>query len=217
MGLFSWKKNNSNQEITLLGIKGQISTLKCLLMAEIKEISLKTTLASSESQVDQINSYQYIDKSDKSPTLTQGDFSVSGARAIMTYLDVKGKGNSLLPKKARTLGLQNYWIDVCSEDLAAPVEAVIYKQATEEQKACLNKVLTSLDAVLSENQFIVGQLSLADPHVAAYIYLLSCSGYDLTSFPNIGKWISRLEEKTSGPLKFECLPKDMQFGNSEVA
>ena len=55
MGLFSWKKNNSNQEIALLGIKGQISTLKCLLMAEIKEISLKTTLASSESQVDQIN------------------------------------------------------------------------------------------------------------------------------------------------------------------
>jgi glutathione S-transferase len=216
MGFFSRKKNNSSQEITLLGLKGQVATMKCLLMAGIKEVSLKTSLASSEIDIDQINSYQYLDGSDKSPTLTQGDFSVSGARAILIFLDVRGKGTSLEPKKARTLGIQNYWIDVCYQTLAPVVQAEIQRQATEQSKACLEKVLSSLNSILAENQYIAGQISFAEPNVAAYIYMLSVSGYDMTKYPNIGKWISRLEDKMSGPLSIDYLPTPMQSA-SQVA
>ncbi|MFT6909649.1 MAG: glutathione S-transferase [Oleiphilaceae bacterium] len=212
MGFFSRKKNNSSQEITLLGLKGQVATMKCLLMAGLKEVSLKTTVASSEINIDQIKSYQYISKDSvaKSPTLTQGDFSVSGTRAILTFLDVRGKGASLEPKKARTLGLQNYWIDVCHETLAPAAQAVVQGRATEKSQAGLKKLLFSLNSILAENQYIVGQISFAEPNIAAYIYLLRCSDYDMTTYPNIGNWISRLEEKMSGPLNIDFLPSQMQ-------
>tara|TARA_R110002049_G_scaffold213899_3_gene385390 strand:+ start:3781 stop:4431 length:651 start_codon:yes stop_codon:yes gene_type:complete len=216
MGFFSRKKNNSSQEIVLLGIKGQVATMKCLLMASIKDVSLKTTVTSPESDIDQINSYQYIGEVDKTPTLTQGDFSISGARAILTFLDVRGKGASLEPKKARTLGIQNYWIDICYQTLAPATEAVIQGEITEQSQACLKKVLTSLNAILAESQYIVGQLSLAEPNVAAYIYLLRCCDYDMTIYPNIGKWISRLEETMSGPLNIGYLPTPMKSA-SQVA
>ncbi len=217
MGLFSWKKDKSSQEITLLGVKGQIATMKCLLMAGIKEISLKTTLATPETKIDHINSYQYIDGTQKVPTLTQGDFSVSGARAILTYLDVRGKGTSLIPKKARTLGLQNYWVDVCYQALSPATEAMIHGNMTVEDKIALERVLSSLNKILADNQFIVGQLSFADPHAAAYIYVLKCGGYDISQHPNIEKWITRLEEKMSGPLNIEYLPMQTGSSNSQVA
>jgi glutathione S-transferase len=210
MWFFSRKKNNSSQEITLLGLKGQVATMKCLLMAGIKDVSLKASVASSEIDIDQIKSYQYIDSADKLPTLTQGDFSISGTRAILTFLDVRGKGASLEPKKARTLGLQNYWIDVCHQTLAPATQAVVQGRATEKSQAGLKKLLSSLNSILAENNYIVGQISLAEPNIAAYIYLLRCSDYDMTTYPNIGKWISRLEEKISGPLNIDFLPPQMQ-------
>lgn len=217
MGLFSRKKDNSSQEIALLGVKGQVATMKCLLMAGIKDISLKITLASPDSEIDQVTSYQYLDDSKRVPTLTQGDFSVSGARAILTYLDVRGKSPSLVPKKARTLGLQNYWIDVCYQTLAPVTQATVRRIGTEQDRACLEKVLASLDSTLSENQFIVGQMSFADPNVAAYIYVLRCCDYDMSKYPNISQWISRLEEKMSGPLNIEYLPMATKDSSSQVA
>ena len=217
MGLFSRKKDTASQEMVLLGVKGQIATMKCLLTAGIKEISLKTTLVSADGEIDQVSSYQCINASDKSPTLTQGDFSVSGTRAILTYLDVRGKGQSLVPKKARTLGLQNYWIDICYQVLASATQAIISKQATEEDKSCLEKVLSRLNAILAENDYIVGQLSFADPNVAAYIYVLRCSDHDMSKYPNIASWISRLEANISGPLDVDYLSIATQASNSQVA
>ncbi|SFJ79997.1 Glutathione S-transferase, C-terminal domain [Methylophaga sulfidovorans] len=217
MGLFSRKKDKGSNNLELLGLKGQVSTMKCLLMAGIRDVPLKTTLASSEVAVDQVNSYQYLETSDKVPNLTQGDFSVSGVRAILTYIDVKGKGVSLIPKKARNLGLQNYWIDVCYQTFGPATQAFINNSMTEKDTATLSDVLKSLEKILAENEFIVGQLSFADPHVAAYIYVLRVGGYDLTDYPNIGKWISRLEGKMSGSLNIEGFQADMQSGASQVA
>lgn len=217
MGLFSRKKDISSQEINLIGVKGQIATMKCLLMAGIKELSIKTTLVSVNNEIDQVNSYQYLDTSQKVPSLTQGDFSISGTRAILTYLDVRGKGQSLVPKKARVLGQQNYWIDVCYQTLAPVLQAVIHGQASEENKATLDKLLFRINSNLAENQFIVGQLSFADPHVAAYIYVLRCSGYDLSEYNNISVWMTRLEGKMSGPLDIDDLPMNTKSKNSRVA
>lgn len=217
MGLFSRKKDKGSNDMALLGLKGQISTMKCLLMAAIRDVPLKTTLASSQVAVNQVNSYQYLETSDRVPTLTQGDFSASGARAILTYIDVKGKGGSLIPKKARNLGLQNYWIDVCYQTLGPVTQAFINKSMTDKESSLLNDVLNSLDKTLAENEFIVGQLSFADPHVAAYVYVLSCGGHDMTKYPNIGKWTSRLENKMSRPLSIDDFRQDMQAGATQVA
>lgn len=217
MGLFSRKKDIKSQEICLIGVKGQIATMKCLLMAGIKEISLKTTLVPIEHKIDQVSSYQYLDASEKVPTLTQGDFSISGSRAILTYLDVRGKSPSLVPKKARVLGEQNYWIDICYQTLAPVVEDTINGQASEENNLILEKVLYRLNSNLADSQFVVGQISFADPIVAAYIYVLRCSGYDIEKYNNIAQWLVRLEEKMSGPLNIDYLPMETGSSSNRVA
>lgn len=207
-GFFCKKQNKSTQEIELLGITGHIATLKCLILAGIKGVPLRTTLASYEVGVDQINSYQYLDSSKIVPTINHEGYTASGTAAILTYLDIRGNGVSLTPKKARLLGLQNYWITICYETLAPVTQAIINGTATDDDKNILNKLLASLNNLLSENQYIVGPMSFADPHVAAYIYALSCRGIEMTAYPKVGDWITRLESDMGGPLKIEYIQMD---------
>tara|TARA_R110001583_G_scaffold171120_1_gene324567 strand:+ start:5965 stop:6624 length:660 start_codon:yes stop_codon:yes gene_type:complete len=201
--IFSRKKNKSAQEIELLGVSGHIATLKCLILASIKGVSLRTTLASYEVGVDQVSSYQYLDTSNIVPTVKHDGYTASGTPAILTYLDIRGNGASLTPRKARILGQQNYWIDICYEVLGPVTQAVTTGTATGDDTKLLNKILTSLNKILGENSYVVGPMTFADPHVAAYIYALGCSGVDMTLYPEIGAWISRLEDDMGGPLKIE--------------
>jgi glutathione S-transferase len=211
MGIFSFfrgKKDKSSQEIELLGVSGHIATLKCLILAGIKDLPLRTRLASYNVGVDQIKSYQYLDSSNRVPTINHDGFTASGTPAILTYLDIRGKGASLTPRKARVLGQQNYWIDICYEILGPVTQAVTTGTATNDDTNLLNKTLTSLNNLLTENLYVVGPMTFADPHVAAYIYALGCSGIDMTLYPKIGDWISRLENDMGGPLKIEYLHMD---------
>lgn len=210
MGLFSFgrKKDKNTQEIELLGITGHIATLKCLILAGIKGVSLRTTLASYDVGVDQINSYQYLDTSNIVPTVKHDGYTASGTRAILTYLDIRGKGASLTPRKARSLGHQNYWIDICYEKLGPVTQAVTTGKATSGDIKLLNEILTSLNNLLDKNLYVVGPLSFADPHVAAYIYALGCSGVDMTPYPATTAWIARLENDMGGPLEIEYLHMD---------
>jgi glutathione S-transferase len=209
MGLFSiFRKKDVNQEIELTGITGHIATLKCLILAGIKDVPLRTTLASYDVGVDQVNSYQYIDSSKIAPTIKQGGFTVSGTRAVLTYIDIRGKGPSLTPRKARILGQQNYWVDVCFEVLGPVTQAITTGTATNDDEKLLNKILTSLNNLLSENLYIVGPMTFADPHVAAYIHALGCSGIDMMSYPKVAEWVKRLESDMGGPLEIEYFHMD---------
>jgi glutathione S-transferase len=210
MGWFNFgkKKKKSSQEIQLLGITGQIATLKCLILARIKDVPLQTTLAPYTVGVDQVKSYQYLADSTRSPTVEHDGSKLSGTTAILTYLDIRGTGASLTPRKARILGQQNYWIDICYQVLAPVTAAVTTGRATDNDHQLLKKLLNSLNNLLTENLYVVGPMSFADPHVAAYVHALSCSGVDIASYPKIGDWVARLETDMGGPLDIEYLQMD---------
>lgn len=210
MGWFNFgkKKKKSTQEIELLGITGQIATLKCLILARMKDVPLQTTLATITIGVDQVKSYQYLDASTIAPTVEHDGVKLSGTTAILTYLDIRGTGASLTPRKARILGQQNYWIDICYQVLGPITQAVTTGKASNDDHQLLNKLLTSLNDLLSENPYVVGPMSFADPHLAAYVYALGCSGVDMDAFPKIGDWVTRLETDMGGPLDIEYLQMD---------
>lgn len=205
MGFFSKKKDSSNQKIEFIGIHGQVATIKSLLLAAIRGVSMDINFAKTDIKPDQLHSYQNINISDQVPILKQGDFSVSGARGIQTYIDIRGTGASLYPRKARVLGQQNYWIEVGYKILAPAVQAIVDDQGNDDIQTQCDKVLASLDGILEENQFVAGPLTLADPQVAAYIYVLKGAGKDLQAYSNITNWITRLEGEMSGDLKVKYL------------
>ena len=154
---------------------------------------------------------------EKAPVLTQGEFSVAGSRGILTFIDIRGVGAPLTPKKARVLGRQNYWIDVCNQLLAPAVQEIVNGNADDDTKIRCNEILTSLNNLLGENLFVVGPLSFVDPNIAAYIYVLKAHAADLSPYPNVDSWITRLEDQLTDKLKNKYLPILSSKSEQQVA
>ncbi len=202
MGWFSRKKA-AKKELMLHGLHGQASTIKCLLMAAIKGLSLNTSCLSSTARPDHTRAYQDTDSDVGAlPTLVQGDFSITGSRGILSFMNVRGSGASLVPKKARILGQQNYWIDAVDRQLALAIQ----KMADGKSDDTAIIILDELNRVLATSRFITGQLSLAEPNVAAYIYVLKNNNVDLGQYPNIAVWLQHLEDSMPDKLKNRYLP-----------
>lgn len=128
-----------------------------------------------------------INLSGDSASLSHGPVSAKGESAIVTYFDKKGTGQSLRPKKARILGEQNYWMDVA------------YQYLDKGEK--VNEVLTSLNNILGNQEFVAGQLSLADPVVAGSVMTLKKAGNLPSGLSNVESWLGRVEEKIPANLR----------------
>jgi len=128
-----------------------------------------------------------INLSGDSVNLSHGPVAAKGESACVTYFDKKGTGQSLRPKKARLLGDQNYWMDVSCQYL--------------DKGEKVNEVLTKLDETLANQDFIVGQLSLADPIVAGSVMTLKKAGNCPSGLSNIDAWLGRVEQKIPENLR----------------
>ena len=170
MGLFGFgnKKEKPADTKMSLSADGSIACAKCVLTAGVRNVDID------------------VDTSGSNLALTHGSLSTKGEGAIMTYLDRKGQGQSVRPKKARLLGDQNYWIEISNMlDRGEQVEGILKR----------------LDAVVGSNDFIVGPLSLADPAVAASIIALKKSGNIPAGLSNIDTWLGRVEQKIPENLR----------------
>ncbi len=128
-----------------------------------------------------------INMTGDSANLTHGPVSAKGESACVTYFDKKGTGHSLRPKKARILGEQNYWMDVACQYL--------------DQGEKVSEVLNVLNDTLDGNEFIAGQLSLADPVVAGSIMALKKSGNYPSGLSNVDAWLGRVEQQIPENLR----------------
>ena len=168
MGLFGFggKKEKTSSagkgdKISLTGC-ADAATMKAIYTAGVREVDMD------------------INTSGDSLSLSHGPVSVKGESAVTTYLDRKGTGISLRPKKARILGEQNYWIDLSCQFL----------DKGEKVDAILNR----LNENLANQEFVAGPLSLADPMVAGSIAMLKKSGNYPSGLSNIDAWLSRVEQ-----------------------
>ncbi len=207
MGIFSRKKKEpSVQEMDFLGVGDQAATLSCLILAGIKGVALQTTFDTTDTKVINTSSYQKISSSENAPTLKHGAFSTTGARAIQAYIDFRGTGSSLNPRKARLLGEQNSWMDICFQTIGPVVEDLADGNRNKEGKARCTAFLSNINNALEKNSFVLGQLSFADPNIAAFIIVLKKHGVDIASYSNIEAWLNRLMDKMSDDSKAKYLP-----------
>ena len=175
MGLFGFgsKKEKTsaagkNDKIAFSGGSDAV-TAKCILTAGIRGVEMEINLSGD------------------SANLTHGPVSAKGESACVTYFDKKGAGQSLRPKKARTLGEQNYWMDVACQYL--------------DRGEKVNEVLGKLDEILANQEFIAGQLSLADPVVAGSVMTLKKAGNLPSGLANVDAWLGRVEQKIPDNLR----------------
>jgi len=175
MALFGFGKKkektasaSASDKISFSGAADAISA-KCILTAGVRGVEID------------------IDLSGDNASLSHGPVSAKGESAIVTYFDKKGTGQSLRPKKARTLGEQNYWMDVTCQYL--------------DKGEKVSEILTSLNNALADKEFVAGQLSLADPAVAGSIMALKKAGNLPSGLSNIEAWLGRVEQKIPENLR----------------
>ena len=172
MGLFGFgnKKEKVADTKMSLAADGSVACAKCVLTAGVRNVDMDVDTSGGDTL-----------------TLNHGSFSAVGEGAIVTYLDRKGQGQSVRPKKARVLGDQNYWLEISSKFL----------DKGEQVGAIMNR----LNTVLGDNEFIAGPLSLADPAVAANVLALKKSGQLPGGLSNIDAWLQRVEQKIPDNLR----------------
>ena len=172
MGLFGFgnQKEKAADTKMSLAADGSVACAKCVLTAGVRNVDIDVDTSGSDTLI-----------------LNHGSFSATGEGAIMTYLDRKGQGQSIRPKKARVLGDQNYWLEVSNQLI----------DKGEQVEAAMNR----LNTVLGDNEFIAGPLSLADPALAADVLALKKSGKMPGGLTNIDTWLQRVEQKIPENLR----------------
>lgn len=213
------KKANRQTRMQLRGFPGDINTDQCLLMAAEKGIQLDVELLDVMDGACDRQDYRSISPFGKCPCLKEGGFVTSGAPAVLAYLDIRGQGGSLNPKKAAFLGEQNHWVQV-AEEIAGPAVNVLMQEKVcgpmnssgfsadagrvDAARTTLSETMEVLDRQLAGKNFIVRDYSFADIYwtAIAHLCMLMDEGALIESHPNLKAWYGRMQARNS----FASLP-----------
>jgi glutathione S-transferase len=151
--------------------------------------------------------YLAINPSGRTPTLVDGDFTLTESNAIMQYI-ASQKPNSLWPNDARARAdimrwqswqLAHWGSDACIPlvfnrlvkkilNLGPPDEAAVAKAT-----AAFNKEAALLEAHLAKQPYLVGkELTLADFSVAANLLYAKEAELPLGPYPRVQEWLGRV-------------------------
>lgn len=190
-GLFK-KKNKGAESMSLRGFPGDLSAVKCLIMAAEKSVNIETEVVEDASSISPFG---------KSPSLTEGDAVAIGAEAALAYMDTRGKG-SFNPKKAQLFGHQNYWwqvADSINSDVEGLLHAAAFGATADSDMAKIEAALDALDTALTGKKCIVGEYSFADVHWTAVAHFLELAGKKdvIDARANVSAWYSSMKQRPS--------------------
>jgi hypothetical protein len=176
MGLFGFggKKEKpvaagKDDKMSLTG-PANASSMKCIMTAGVRGVEMDVDLSGGGTV-----------------TMTHGPVTVVGENAIETYLDIKGQGMPLKPKKARHLADQYRWIEISNQFL--------------DTETKVEQVMTRMDQLLSEQEFLVGPLTLADSVIAGSVLALKKQGKAPAGHAHVDAWLARIEAKIPENLR----------------
>ncbi len=144
----------------------------------------------------------------KVPTLEDGDFVLWESLAIMGYLCSKVPGQTLLPTEPRAhADVQRWlffgathvqpWIGVYGMETSMKPQRgePTNEGALSQAKADLARFLPVLEERLGASEYLTGAFSLADIGVGCSVERLASLKFDLSAYPNIGRWLQRLQQR----------------------
>ncbi len=183
----------------LWGVAGCADTNKCLLAAAEKGIDVQGVAIDmgSDSEMQKLSEFSPYHSL---PVLKDVDFYLYGTEAILSYMDDKGFGNSLVPRNGVIRAQQYQWIHVARNVLGPVVEKL--KDGSDETEP-LRNILEHLDMQLSSKNkrgdYIVGEFSLADIHWTPYIHFCLLHGKEslVDQFPAVKAWWENIKVRKS--------------------
>lgn len=142
----------------------------------------------------------------KVPTLVDNDFSIWESNAILLYLGRKYAPNNLIPQDIKKLGMMLEWLMFEATTISRHVSGARFltkfvppdklnKDELEKYRKDAKRTLKIVDDHLSKNNFFAIDYSMADISCYGQIYVASEGGINLSEFPNIEKWMKRVESQ----------------------
>ncbi len=181
-------------KMKLYGNPACLNTAKCLFTAAEKGVDIESHYVGPDGQGDAAEA-AVISPHGSLPVLRDVDFVVYGTNAIMSYLDDKGFGPSLVPRNATVRTVMYQWIHIASElaqpDVAALVSGSGDTAVVSHWFGALNTHLESKTKdVALRGDYICGAFSLADIHWAALAQgcVLSDAGNILETHAQVKNW-----------------------------
>lgn len=230
MGLFSKK---SKSKLRMRGFPGHVDTCKCLYLVAEKGVQIDFDLLDLVGYEHEADSFLILSPFGKVPCLNEGDMVISGVASILPYLDIKGAGQSLTPKKAARLGEQNYWIEVgqkqvlphvntlLDEQILKPMVDASYVHDHEKINAALygiDRVFEVADKQLKGINYFASDYTFADIHWAPYMHFCEITGHDdlLSERSHLRQWFDRIKARKNGAINtYNVLPGLEQIRSKE--
>ncbi len=167
-------------------------TGKCLQTAAEKGVDIDTEVITDFDSSD----FRAISPFGVGPVLQDIDFIVYGTTAVMSYLDDKGFGPSLVPRNGVSRAIMYQWANIATQCVAPNLGDSINKDA-------LAPLFDGLEhQVLNpprKGDFICGDFSLADIHWSSCCNLLEIGGAGdlITSRSGVAKWYDKVKSHPS--------------------
>ncbi|MCG6864344.1 MAG: glutathione S-transferase family protein [Thiogranum sp.] len=233
MALFSRKKKGEGS-ILLKGFPGNLDTCKCLYMAAEKGVRIQTDLLDMTGHEEDGAAFRKLSPFGKVPCLSEGDLVISGAAAILPYIDIRGAGQSLTPRKAARLGEQNFWIEVGQQRLLPFINILLEEQVLKSMsdpgytadEARIDTAIGEIDLTflladqhLQGREYFAGDYSFAEIHWAPYTHFCDTTGHGglIARRPNLKQWLDRIKARSNGARRtYDALPGLEQIRGKEL-
>lgn len=204
MGFFNFKKKKTNQNkqgMTLLCSENDLNSNKAIFLGLYRNLQFDVVWKQIDHVEDQFSNTLKNKQLENIPSVQDGDFSTTGVSSVLTYFNIKGGAPSLLPRKARLLAEQYYWIQLLNDELEP---MLINNNCIDE---CVQTLLKSINENLSSRDYLVGEFSLADIHwYVACKELLKQGVFKQSDYSNIDKWMHAVAAKIpDSDLKYKLL------------
>jgi len=233
MGLFS-KKKKSQSNLHMRGFPGHVDTCKCLYLGAEKGLQIDFNMLDLAGNEQKADAYLSLSPFGKVPCLGEGDTIISGVAAILPYIDIKGGGQTLVPRKAAKLGEQNYWIEVGQSVVLPHINTLINEQVLKQMMnadhlpeqskidaalRAIDKVFDVVDKHLQNRDYFAMDYTFADVHWVPYIHFCEITGHEdlLNNRPNLKAWLERIKSRKNGAqLTYNVLPNLEQIKSKQL-
>lgn len=146
----------------------------------------------------------------KVPVLEDGDFVLWESNAIIKYLASLRPDRHLLPTEPRPVARLDQWLfwqvaHYYQPVVGLAVEKIFKPMAGQAPDPGLVATLTQdflrltavLEKGLSDREYLLGKLSVADFALAANLFMRSQLELDISAFPSVQAWLGRIESRES--------------------
>lgn len=135
--------------------------------------------------------FRAINPMGRVPALTDGDFRLWESNAILTYLASVFPETKALPADPRGRADADRWLHWQSCHLMPAMGAL--KVADEKDFSTVTPLLKILDGQLEGSEYVLGQLTVVDFAISAYLMTKMGRKLDYSTCPNVAAWLARME------------------------